>query len=95
MLIYHALFSFVIRRMPKCFTYGEASIVVQGFVLFLVNLYFKLIVILEKTTECMKTEDDMSCIMSSENSWIQNHVHNSEMEQLSTILQVSRKSSKI
>lgn len=47
--------------MPNSFTYGEASIVVQGFVIFLANLYFKL---------------------------IDNHVHISEMEQLSAVLQV-------
>lgn len=86
--MYHALFSFALRRMPKSFTYGEASIVIQSFVIFLVNLYFKLMVILEKTTDCMKTGDDMSCIMTTTNFWIQNHVHHSEMEQLATILQV-------
>lgn len=87
--MYHALFSFVLRKMPKSFTYGEASIVVQGFVIFLINLYFKLLMILEKTTECVRAGDDMSCMMSTTNSWIQDHVHHTEMEHLCTILQVS------
>lgn len=45
--------------------------------------------ILEKTTECVRAGDDMSCMMSTTNSWIQDHVHHTEMEHLCTILQVS------
>lgn len=74
--------------MPKSFTYGEASIVIQGFVIFLTNLFFKLLAILQKTANCLDSPDSMSCELYSykASSWTSNG--NSEMEQLSTILQV-------
>lgn len=86
MITYQALFLFILRRMPKSFTYGEASIVTQGFVIFLTNLYFKLITIAERATECLKDTNDT--VIYSKNFWIQNHRHLSDMEQLTTILQV-------
>lgn len=74
--------------MPRCFTYGEASIVVQGFVVYLTNLYFRLIEFARKTTECVQNATTYSCVIYS-NMWSQSHKHLSEMEQLSMILQVS------
>lgn len=74
--------------MPKSFSYGEASIVTQGFVIFLANAYLKLITIAETTTECMKDTNTVSCVMFIHRFWIQNHGHISDMKQLSTILQV-------
>lgn len=86
--IYHGLFLFILRKMPKSFSYGEASIVLQGFVIFLTNLYFKLIDILQKTTECMKDTNSLVCPMRANNLWTSNHEHLTEMDKLSTILQV-------
>lgn len=74
--------------MPKSFSHGEASIVLQGFVIFLTNLYFKLIDILQKTTECMKDTNSLVCPMRANNLWTSNHEHLTEMDKLSTILQV-------
>lgn len=85
---YHALFSFVLRRMSKCFTYGEVAVVVQGFVIFLANLYFKLAVIMAIPTDCMGNGSEMCSLESHNNSWTQNVLQYSEMEQLCTILQV-------
>lgn len=85
---YHALFLFILRRMPKCFTYGEASVVVQGFVIFLANLYFKLIVILAIPTDCTGDGSEICSLVSHKSSWTQGAVQFSEMEQLCTILQV-------
>ncbi|XP_055308578.1 dolichol kinase isoform X2 [Sitodiplosis mosellana] len=39
---YHTLFNFVLREMPNSFTYGEAAIIAQGLVVFLMNFYIKL-----------------------------------------------------
>lgn len=86
---YHALFIFILRNMPKSFTYGEASIVIQGLVIFLINFYLKLIVIAKKTTDCMKDTNSVSCVMYSNNFWTINHDHITEMVQLTTILQVN------
>lgn len=88
MTIYDGLFLFVLRKMPNSFTYGEAAIVLQGFVIFLTNLYFKLIFLLQKTTECLKDTNSLVCAIHSNNHWTQNHEHFSEMDKLSTILQV-------
>lgn len=74
--------------MPKSFTYGEASVVVQGFVIFLANLYFKLIITLALPTDCTENGNEMCSLVSNKNSWIQHSVQFSEIEQLSTILQV-------
>lgn len=74
--------------MPKCFSYGEASIVVQGFVIFLANLYFKLILIVAIPTNCMENGNEICSLVLPKSSWIQHSVQFSEMEQLSTILQV-------
>lgn len=83
-ITYHGLFSFTLRKMPKSFTYGEASIVIQASVIFLTNLYFKLIHIAKKTSECVnESSNSVSCVADSH--WTKNP---SEMEQLSTILQV-------
>lgn len=87
---YHALFLFTLRKLPNSFTYGEASIVVQGCMVFLTNLFFKLISLADKTAECMKDESSTSCIMpTSSNYWTQNYAHQSETAQLTTILQVT------
>lgn len=85
---YYALFLFVLRRMPKCFSYGEASVVVQGFVIFLANLYFKLVDILAIPMDCMENGNEICSLVSSKSSWMRHSVQFSEMEQLSTILQV-------
>ncbi|XP_031626122.1 dolichol kinase [Contarinia nasturtii] len=85
-ITYQALFSFILRRMPRSFTYGELTIVTQGFMIFLMNLYFKLLTIAEKATECIKDANDT--VVYSNHFWIQNHRHLSDMEQLTTILQI-------
>lgn len=87
-LSYFALFMFVLRKMPKSFTYGEASVVVQGLVIFLANLYFKLVVILAMPTHCMEDGNEICSIVSHKSSWMQHSMHFSEMERLATILQV-------
>lgn len=85
---YHTLFLFVLRRLPKSFSYGEASIVVQGFVIFLANLYLKLIVILPIPTNCMENDNEICSLVSHESSLVKHSVQFSEIEQLTTILQV-------
>lgn len=85
---YQALFLFALKRMPKSFTYGEAAIVAQGFMIFLTNLYFKLTNYVEKTMECLKNANSLSCEMESNSFWSQNYKRILEMEQLSTVLQV-------
>lgn len=37
LLFYGWLYVYTLKILPQCFTFGEASIVVQGFILFLVN----------------------------------------------------------
>lgn len=90
MVIYRGLFIFALQKMPKSFTHGEASIVLQGFVIFLTNLYFKLVNILQKTSECLNNTNSLICSVHSNSVWTQNHEHLSEMEKLSTVLQVNR-----
>lgn len=85
---YYALFLFVLRRMPKCFTYGEASVIVQGIVIFLANIYFELIVIVAIPPDCKKDGIEMCTSLSHKSSRIRHSAHLSEMEQLITILQV-------
>lgn len=87
-IFYRSLFYYILRRMSRSFTYGEASIVIQGIVIFLANLSFKLLAILQKTTNCLENRDSISCELYSykASSWTSNG--NSEIEQLSTILQV-------
>lgn len=87
-LSYFALFVFVLRKMPKSFSYGEASVAVQGFVIFLANLYFKLIILLAIPTDCMKNGNEICSIESHKSSLLQHSTHLSEMEQLTTIIQV-------
>lgn len=120
-ITYHALFFFILRIMPRSFSYGkflffnfttnisvqnanlnntnshfiigEASIVTQGIVIFLMNFYLKIIVIAKKTTDCIRDTSSISCVMYSNNFWAINQTnthHMSEMEQLTTILQVSK-----
>lgn len=86
---YQALFLFALKRMPKSFTYGEAAIVAQGLVIFLTNLYFKLTIYVEKTTKCIKNANSLSCEMKSNSFSSQNYTRILEMEQLSTVLQVT------
>lgn len=76
------------------FTYGEASIVIQGFMIFVTNLFFKMLDVLRETTSCMNDDaddDSMSCMLysgaPSRNLWTSNYP--SDIEQLSTILQVN------
>lgn len=90
-IFYRALFHFVLREMPKSFTYGEASIVIQGFILYLTNLLFKLLTILREISNC--TESSMSCPLEQSTSrdfWTSNG--RSEIEQLSIMLQVNDQS---
>lgn len=75
--------------MPKSFTYGEASIVIQGVLLFLINVYFRLLDIALKTTKCLQTETSFSYFIYTNNFCSQSHEQLSEMEQLTIILQVS------
>lgn len=119
-ITYHALFSFILRIMPRSFSYGnfffnfttnvsvqnanlnntyshfilgEASIVTQGIVIFLMNFYMKMIVVAKKTTDCIRVTSSISCVMYSNSFWainLTNTHHMSEMEQLTTILQVSK-----
>lgn len=71
--------------MPKSFTYGEASIVVQGFVIFLSNLFFKLMIIFRLHSNCSKD----FCFASDEISQRSSNSNRTSMlEQLTTILQV-------
>lgn len=40
-VLYDLVYFRILRRMPKCFTLGEASIICQGLVVFLYNAFFK------------------------------------------------------
>lgn len=40
-VLYDLVYFRILRRMPKCFTLGEASIICQGFVVFLYNAFLK------------------------------------------------------
>lgn len=42
-IVYNGLFFYVLKRLPKSFTYGEASIILQGFTLFLLNAFIRFI----------------------------------------------------
>lgn len=43
MLLYHFSFSYILKQLPYSFTLGEASIIAQGFVLFVCNAYFRFV----------------------------------------------------
>lgn len=58
---YTGLCYYVLRRLPKSFTFGEATIVLQGCVLFLFNVYLKLLNIVE--FEPVTNMDRMSAIL--------------------------------
>lgn len=47
LMSYNGVCLYVLKHLPRSFTYGEATIVVQGFVLFLVNVLMKLIFIVD------------------------------------------------
>lgn len=42
-IVYNGLFFYVLKRLPKSFTYGEASIILQGFTLFLLNGFIRFV----------------------------------------------------
>lgn len=42
-IVYNGLFFYVLKRLPKSFTYGEISIILQGFTLFLLNAFIRFI----------------------------------------------------
>lgn len=66
--------------MPKSFTFGEASIISQGLVIFLSNSFIKAIAIVKKTK--YYSDDERA------SSWTMEQQNTCEMEQLTTILQV-------
>lgn len=78
--MYHILLKFILREMPKSFTYGEAAIITQGVIIFLSNSCIKLIVNVKNPSQCL--DDDRTFL------WTMEQKNTCEMEQLTTILQV-------
>lgn len=46
-ITYNGVYFYVLKHLPKSFTFGEASIVVQGFTIFLLNVFIKLVSIMD------------------------------------------------
>lgn len=45
--IFNGLFFYVLLHMPRSFTFGEASIVTQGVTIFILNVFLKLMTIMD------------------------------------------------
>lgn len=58
-LIYNFIYIYVLKTLPRSFTLGEASVVVQGFILFLYNCFLQLPFMNNSET----TEKDLNTVL--------------------------------
>lgn len=59
MIIYYLTLMYIVKAMPKCFTFGEATIIIQGLVIFLLNCVLNLPYI----DEAKKTNEQLNIIL--------------------------------
>lgn len=73
-IVYNGLFFYVLKRLPRSFTYGEVSIILQGFTLFLLNAFIRFIEIndckLATSMERMSTILQVRCRLTSQDEEI-------------------------
>lgn len=89
--VYHRLYTLTLRKLPKSFTYGEASIVVQGSTIFAYNVFLKLAMLYYDSILHCSTDSEVCSATNSDSHgfWISNiHKQMSITTKLSTVLQV-------